>query len=294
MAEFDYGQADGLRAGAGKPVRVIAVCSGKGGVGKTSLSVNLALALRMLNLEVMLLDADLGLANVDVLLGLQPAFNLSHVLSGQCTLEETMVEGPMGLMIVPAASGQRRMAGLDPAEHVGLINAFSEIKRPLDVLIIDNAAGLSDSVLTFSQAAQEAIVVACNEPASLTDAYALIKLLSRDYGVSRINVVANMVRSAAEGREVYEKLRRVTERFLDVNLELLGSVPHDEMLKRAIRKQKAVVEAYPGSASGAAFRQIALRASRFELPTGARGNLEFFVERLVASACPQVSAGAFA
>ena len=266
MPEIIYGQADGLRRPAERPVRVIAVSSGKGGVGKTSLSVNLGLGLRALGLEVMLLDADLGLANVDVLLGLQPSFNLSHVLSGQCTLEDTIVEGPKGLMIVPAASGQRRMSELDPAEHVGLIRAFSDIQRPLDMLIIDTAAGLSDSVLTFSQAAQEVIVVACNEPASLTDAYALIKLLSRDRGVGRIQVVPNMVRSQAEGREVFENLSRVSERFLDVQLEFLGAVPHDDMLRRAIRKQRAVFEMYPNSASGNAFRQIARKVSHFEAP----------------------------
>lgn len=294
MPELRYGQAEGLMSPRSRPVRVIAVCSGKGGVGKTTVSVNLALGLRMLDLEVMLLDADLGLANVDVLLGLQPTFNLSHVLSGHCTLEQTMVVGPMGVLVVPAASGQRRMAELDPAEHVGLVRAFSELTRPLDVLIIDNAAGVSDSVLTFSQAAQEAIVVACNEPASLTDAYALIKLLSRDHGVSRIKVVANMVRSASEGQEVFESLDRVAQRFLDVQLELLGSVPHDEMLKRAIRKQRAVVEAYPNSQSGAVFRQIAKRISRLEMPRGARGNLEFFVERMIGHGPLDAATGACA
>jgi flagellar biosynthesis protein FlhG len=275
-------QAESLRRRRGQhPVQVIAVASGKGGVGKTSVSVNLSLALTQLGRHVMLLDADLGLANVDVLLGLTPRFTLAHVLEGKCTLEETIIEGPMGLSVVPAASGQRRMAELTHAEHAGLIQAFSELGRDLDMLVVDTAAGISDSVITFTQAAHEVIVVVANEPASITDAYALIKVLSRDHGVRRVELLANMVRSQAEGRELHEKLVRVSERFLDVNLSYLGAVPYDDWMRRAIQRQQAVIEAYPNSPSAGAFRGIARRAEQWALPQAPRGNLEFFVERLV-------------
>jgi flagellar biosynthesis protein FlhG len=275
-------QAESLRRRrAGSPVQVIAVASGKGGVGKTSVSVNLALSLTQLGRNVMLLDADLGLANVDVLLGLTPRFTLAHVLEGKCSLADTILEGPMGLSVVPAASGQRRMAELGPVQHAGLIQAFSELDRELDTLVIDTAAGIADSVITFAQAAHEVVVVVCNEPASITDAYALVKVLSRERGVGRVQMLANMVRSQAEGRELHEKLTRVTDRFLDVHVDYLGAVPYDDWMRRAIQRQQAVIEAYPNSPSSGAFRGIARRADQWAVPQTPRGNVEFFVERLV-------------
>ena len=281
-------QAAGLdRLRKPKPVQVIAVTSGKGGVGKTNISVNLSVAMATEGRQVMLLDGDLGLANVDVLLGLQPTYNLSHVLDGECTLEDTILTGPAGVMVVPASSGKRRMAELTPVENAGLVHAFSELHRPLDVLIIDTAAGIADSVITFSQASQDVIVVVCNDPSSLTDAYALIKVLNRDHGVKRVHVLANMIHNGNEARELFENLRRVAERFLDVTLDFMGMVPYDDWLKRAVRRQKSVVEAYPNCPSSHAFKALARKISGWGRPPGARGNLEFFVERLVANGTPQ-------
>lgn len=274
-------QAEGLRKTTPKPVRVICVTGGKGGVGKTSVSVNLAVAMADAGRHVLLLDADLGLANVDVLLGLSPRFTLADVIEGRCTLQETLLEGPHGLAIVPAASGKRKMAELSAPEQVGLIRAFSELDRDLDVMVIDTAAGISDSVLTFAQAAQDVILVVCNEPASITDAYALIKVLSRERGISRVHVLANMVRSPAEGRELFDKLARVTDRFLDVTISLLGIIPHDEWLRRSIQRQQAVVEAFPASPSAHALRGVARRIDQWTAPSGPRGPVEFFVERMV-------------
>lgn len=279
-------QAEGLRRlkPALPPVRVIAVASGKGGVGKTTVAVNLALALQQSGRRTMLMDADLGLANIDVMLGLQPRHNLSHVLDGRCTLAETIIDGPLGLRIVPAASGLSRMAQLSAQEHAGLIRAFSELDMPLDTLIVDTAAGIAGDVITFAQAAQEVLLVVCNEPSSITDAYALVKVLSRDHGIERVQILANMVRSALEGREVYEKLCRVSEKFLDVTLSYAGMVPHDEWLRRSIQRQCAVLQSYPASPAAMAFLQLARRAEGWVPPAGARGNLEFFVERLVGGA----------
>lgn len=267
-----------------QPVQVIAVTSGKGGVGKTSTSVNLAVAMAQMDRKVILLDGDLGLANIDVMLGLQPTRNLSHVLEGQCSLEDTLIEGPAGIMVVPASSGKRNMAELSAAEHAGLVRAFSDLRTPLDTLIVDTAAGIADSVITFSQAAQEVIVVVTNDPQSLTDAYALIKVLSRDYEVRRIQVLSNQTHTPAEGREIFENLRRVAERFLDVMLVHLGTVPHDEWLRRAVRRQRSVVDAYPSSPSARAYQEVSKRIIAWGTPSGARGNLEFFVERLIAGA----------
>jgi len=274
-------------AGAFHPVRVIAVTGGKGGVGKTNVSVNLAASLAEMGKRTLLMDADLGLANVDVLLGLTPKFTLADLVANRCQLEDVLLEGPDGLLIVPASSGFRHMAELSSAEHVGLVNVFSELQRALDVMVVDTAAGITDSVLTFCQAAQDTVVVVCDEPASITDAYALIKVLSRERGVDRVHVIANMVRDPNEGRKLYEKLARVCERFLgDVALHYLGAVPQDDWLRRAVQRQQAVVKAYPGSPSARAINEIARLTARWQPPVAARGNVEFFVERMINRSVP--------
>lgn len=285
MAEQRQDQAAGLRRlQKPQPVRVLAVASGKGGVGKTNVSVNLAVALAHMGRKVLVFDADLGLANVDVMLGLHPTYNLSHVLSGERSLEEILVEGPAGVRIIPASSGVQRMAELDPAEHAGLIRAFSELSADVDVLLVDTAAGISDSVVSFSKAAQEVIVVVCDEPASITDAYALIKLLNKEHNVRRFRVLANMAHSPQEGRELFAKIVKVTDRFLeDVVLDFMGSVPFDEYLRKAVQKQRPVVEAYPRSKAAQAFTALAKKADGWPMPSVAGGYLEFFVERLVRS-----------
>jgi len=275
-------QAAGLRRMVNsEPVRVIAITGGKGGVGKTNISVNLAVAWAELGRKVMLLDADLGLANIDVVLGLHPEYDLSHVMRGERTLSEVIVEGPSGISVVPASSGVQAMAELSEAEHAGLIRAFSDIGQDLDVLIIDTAAGISDTVVSFSRAAQEILVVVCDEPASITDAYAMIKLLNREYGVERFRVLANMVRNAQEGQELYKKISRVTDRYLDVMLTYTGSVPFDEQLRKAVKAQKPVVQAYPRSQSAQTFKNLAKKADSWPMPVGVGGHLQFFVERLI-------------
>jgi flagellar biosynthesis protein FlhG len=275
-------QAAGLRRIANpKPVRVIAVTSGKGGVGKTNVSVNLATAMAQSGKQVLLLDADLGLANVDVMLGLHPDHNLSHVLSGERTLEEILVTAPGGFRVVPAASGVKSMLELGAREHAGLVQAFSELSTSLDVLLIDTAAGLSDGVITYTRAAQEVIVVVCDEPASITDAYALIKVMSRDYGHKRFRILANMARSIREGYELFGKIARVTDKFLSVSLDFLGSIPHDELLRQAVQKQRAVVEVYPASRASQAFKKLVPKVDNWPVPVAASGHVEFFVERLV-------------
>jgi flagellar biosynthesis protein FlhG len=264
-----------------RPVKVIAVTGGKGGVGKTAVSANLAVSIAATGREVMLVDADLGLANVDVILGLHTRFHLGHVVAGECALEDAIVTGPHGLQIVPAASGIKQMANLSQAEHAGIIRAFSDLYHRVEVLVVDTAAGLSDSVTTFSQAAQHVVVVVCDEPASITDAYGLIKVLSREHGVQRFQILANQTRRPGEGPDLYQKISRVCDRFLNVHLEFAGSVPYDDYLRRAVQRQTAVVEAYPASISSIALKNLAVKADKWSAPQGARGHLEFFVERMV-------------
>src|SRR5579872_1579455 len=183
--------------GLSHPVQVIAVTGGKGGVGKTSVSVNMATAMAAAGKRVVLLDGDLGLANADVFLGLSPRYTLAHVLSGERTLDEVVIPAPQGFLVVPAASGAADLVHMGAAEHLGLVQAFSTLAARLDVLIVDTAAGIAHSVLQFSQACQHVVVVICDEPASLTDAYALVKVLSRNHGVRRFRVLANQMRIRA-------------------------------------------------------------------------------------------------
>jgi len=282
MLEAAFDQAQGLRGlRAARPVQVIAVTGGKGGVGKTNVSVNLGVALAQRGRGVMLLDADLSLANVDVLLGLKPRYTLEHVLRGERELDEIILDGPAGLRIVPAASGVPGMADLPPAAYGGLIHAFGQLAADLDVLLVDTAAGVSEGVMSFARAAQEVLVVVCDEPASLTDAYALIKLLSTQHGVSRFRVLANMVRRARDGRELFGKLLAVCDQYLDVVLEFAGVVPFDDYLRRAVQQRASVLEAYPRSPAAFALRQLAEQVERWPRPRGASGHLEFFFERVV-------------
>jgi flagellar biosynthesis protein FlhG len=275
-------QAETIEAlNSSRPVKVIAVTGGKGGVGKTTVSANLAVSIAAQGRDVMLVDADFGMANVDVILGLHTRFHLGHVVKGECTLEEAIVTGPHGLQIVPAASGIKHMANLTESEQAGIIRAFSDLYHRVEVLVVDTAAGLHHSVLTFSQAAHHVMVVVCDEPASITDAYALIKVLSREHGVQRFQILANQTRRSGEGPDLFQKISKVCDRFLNVTLEFAGSIPFDDYLRRAVQRQAAVVEAYPASISSVALKNLAMKADKWSAPQGARGHLEFFVERMV-------------
>ena len=275
-------QANGLRNMQGtQPIKVIAISGGKGGVGKTNVTLNAAVSLGKQGKRVLVLDADLGLANVDVMLGLRVKRNLSHVLSGECDIDDIIVEGPAGIKIIPATSGSQSMVDLKPAEHAGLIRAFSEMKAKFDVLIIDTAAGISDMVLSFTRAAQDVVLVVCDEPTSITDCYALMKLLSRDHSGFKFKVVANMVRNNKEGQQLFSKLLTVTDRFLDVTLELVGVIPFDENIRKSVRKQQVIVEAFPESPAAVALNEFAQKINRWPIPKQASGHLEFFIEQLI-------------
>lgn len=283
-------QADGLRRMVQqRPVRVITVTSGKGGVGKTTVCVNLAMAMRRAGKDVMIMDADLGLANVDLMLGMHPQYNLTHVVSGERSLDEIIAQGPEGIMVVPAASGAQMMVDLTPTQHAAIIRAFSELRQNVDVLLVDTAAGISGSVVSFSKASQEVVVVVSDEPASITDAYALIKLLNRDHGLHRFRILANMVPSDSAGKQLFEKITRVTDRYLYVELDYMGHIPMDPMLRKAIQQQRPVVEVYPESAAALGFGDLAARMERWPVPRSG-GHLEFFMERLIQQGHMEASA----
>lgn len=262
-------------------VQVIAVTGGKGGVGKTSVAINTAVALAQQGRRVAILDADFGLANVDVLLSLSAQRTIEHVLDGECSLADVLLWGPADIRIIPASSGARRLTRLTSLEQAGLIRAFSDLAEDIDVLLVDTAAGISDAVLTFANASQELLLVLCNEPSSLSDAYAQIKLMNRDFGRRSFRVLANMVADDAEGRLLLQRLAGVCDQFLDVNLRYAGSIPFDHRLRKAVKAQRAIAESDPDAPATAAFRRLARDMSTWPVPSGAAGHLQFFVESLV-------------
>ncbi len=270
-----------IKQGNRRPLQVISVTGGKGGIGKTNMAINIAISLAKQNQRVMLFDADLGLANVDVLLGLKAKKNIHHVLAGECSLRDICIEGPHGISIVPSASGIQKMAEIGAHETQALIQAFSELTDEIDTLIIDTAAGISNQVLHFAYASQEVIVVVCNEPAAIADAYALIKLLNTEYRVDRFWLLSNMVRSHEEGQSIYAKMQHMTTRFLNLNLHFLGEIPFDDHLYLAVKHRKAVVDEFPGSKSAKAIVGISNTISNWVPAPHTDGRIAFFLERLI-------------
>ncbi|HMK50601.1 MAG TPA: MinD/ParA family protein, partial [Thermodesulfovibrionales bacterium] len=213
-----------------KPVKTIAITSGKGGVGKTNVTANLALEIRKSGKNVMILDADLGLSNIDVLFQLTPRYNLQHVLGGEMELRDIVIEGPRGVKILPAGSGVQELTALDEFQRLKLLEGFDSYDADIDYLIIDTAAGISENVAFFCIASQEIVVVTTPEPTAITDAYALIKVLFTRYQEKQFKVLVNCVRDAEEGFEVFRSLSKVAERFLNISLDYMGFIPFDDSL----------------------------------------------------------------
>ena len=279
-------QADGLRAaadgGRAPGVRTIAVASGKGGVGKTNVVANLALALRRGGQRVAVLDADLGLANLDTLLGLHPRATLRHVLHGECGIRDVLVEGPGGVQIVPAASGFEALTQLTHAQQLLLLDEVDSLDGTFDVLLLDTGAGISPNVLFFATAAQETLVVVTPDPTSLTDAYALVKVLATRYAEQEFGIVVNMARDEHEARRTFTHLAKVAARFLHVGLRFAGWVPHDPEVAEAVRRQQAVLELAPSAPASRAFGALAAQLVAAPPTVRPKGGLQFFFRRLLA------------
>jgi flagellar biosynthesis protein FlhG len=252
-------QKNGGRASdAGRtPTRIITISSGKGGVGKTNIVANLGFALCRFGKRVLILDADLGLGNLDVLLGLTPEYNLSHVIKGEKSLSEVVVAGPGRLQILPAASGIQEMTALTLQERYKIFSQLNEFMRDFDIMLIDTAAGISSNVLYFNINADEILVVAAPEPTSITDAYALMKVLSVKYGSDHFKLVVNSVASEQEADEVYRQISLVTDRFLNIKIEFYGGIALDENIRKGVRQQKVVSELAPLSKASRNFATLA-------------------------------------
>lgn len=268
--------------------KVLSVTSGKGGVGKTSIVVNMAILLAAKGNKVLVLDADLGLANIDVMLGLTPKHNIKHVLEGQCHLEDILIEGPQGIQIIPASSGIQELVDLSHEQQLCLMNSLDYFEQDIDYMLIDTGAGISKNVMYFNTAAQRIIVVVTAEPTSITDAYALIKVLRKRYGIKRFDLIVNNVSSKVEGDQVARKLTMVCERFLgDVVLDTLGSIPSDAGITECIKGQKAFVGVNPSGEASKRLERIVRHLER-EKDTHSNGNIQFFLKRMLIN---QVSRG---
>jgi flagellar biosynthesis protein FlhG len=265
------------------PLRVIAVTSGKGGVGKSNVVVNLGLALARRGLNVLLIDADLGLGNLDILLGLTPQLTIQDALASQLRLDEVILEGPGGLKILPASSGIAEMAMLDEFQKLFLLNEMDHYTEEVDVVLIDTGAGISPNVLFFNIGAQERILVVNNQPPAIADAYALIKILVSQHGETSFKLLVNGLTHPREAELVYRTLLRVAERFLDreITLDYLGFVPYDQALPKAVLRQQPVMALYPQSPASKSFVMIAQTLWETKPQPATDGNIKFFWRRLL-------------
>jgi flagellar biosynthesis protein FlhG len=261
--------------------RVIAVTSGKGGVGKTNIVANLAYTLTQCGQNVLVFDADLGLGNMDVLLGKAPRYNLSHVIKGEKNIEEIIVRGPGGMLILPTSSGVQHMTELTPAQRIRVLSALDTLMKGVDVLLIDTAAGISSNVMYFNVTAQEVIVVVTPEPTSITDAYALMKVMSLKYQEKKFNLLVNMVSGEAEAKDVYRQLSMVSQRFLDISIDYLGYIPRDKELTRCVRGQQLIREKRPSAAASRSFDTIARSLSAIPAPRLPAGYASHFWKYLI-------------
>ena len=261
---------------------VFSVTSGKGGVGKTNLSVNLAACLAEAGKRVVLLDADLGLANVDVMLGMTPSLNLFHLFHEGAQLSDILFDTPFGFRILPASSGTSEMLALSTGQKLELLEAVDVLDAEADYLIVDTGAGINDNVVYFNIAAQERILVLTPEPTSLTDAYALIKVMKFKHGVERFRVVVNMAQSVKSAKEIFARLHMACEHFLSgVSLDLAGIVPRDPAVRKAVVRQRPFVLDQPESQASRAVRQVARLIQTWDVPESLDGNIKFFWKKLL-------------
>ena len=271
---------DRSKKGRMSNTRVISVTSGKGGVGKTNIVANLGYAFARLGKKVLILDADLGLGNLDVLLGLAPKFNLSHVIAGQKSIGDIIIEGPGNMHILPASSGIQELTQLTQRQKVQILSELDQLIDAVDILFIDTAAGISSNVMDFNVTAHEIIVVVSPEPTAITDAYALMKVLSLKYAEKSCKVIVNLAATSQQGREVFRQLNMVTERFLDMNIDYLGSVLFDANITQGVKHQKLVSELYPDTQASKCFTDLAQKIFASSPTHVPRGGSNFFWHHL--------------
>jgi len=266
-----------------KIARVISVTSGKGGVGKTICVANLAITMARLGYRILVIDADLGLANIDLYFGLNPKFNLNHFFAGEKELPEIFIQAAEGIMVLPAGSGVQKYTHLDSSQKIRLMEGLELLQDQFDVVLIDTEAGISENVTYFNVAAQQIVVMTTPEPTAISDAYALMKLLSTRYYEKNFKLIVNSVASESEALDVYHKLTLVSSRFTDFSIDFLGAIPLDKRFPDSVRKQKTLVELFPGTKPSLAFADLVKNLdlkSEMRVP---KGSPQFFWKGLLSS-----------
>ncbi len=261
--------------------RVYAITSGKGGVGKTAVVANIAASMAKMGKKVLILDADLGLANIDVVFGLAPKYNLNHFFAGDRELSDILADGPHGIKILPAGSGVQNFTRLNSKQKLKLLDGLDEMHNEFDFVLIDTEAGISENVTYFNTAAQEILVVTTPDPTAITDAYALMKLLSTQYHEKRFNLVVNQIQHENEALDVYRKLTMVSNRYLEISIDFLGSIPADKQMTDAIRKQSVIVDLYPSSKISTAFHALTATICSEKPVSTPKGGVQFFWKKLL-------------
>jgi len=239
--------------------RVIAIASGKGGAGKTNVSVNLAVAFARLGGRTMLVDCDMGLANAAILLGIPSAWTIGDLLSGRCGIEDLLQRGPAGLQFLPGHSGTGSGSTLSAAERGRLLDALRPYAAQYDHIVIDTGGGIEASSLALVAAADTPLIVLTPEPTSFVDAYAMVKALNVSHGIANFEILANMVQHDVAGRALFDKFRAIVARFIDVDLNYAGAVPADPFVREAVLRKRCVVESFPGAPASRAFAALARR-----------------------------------
>jgi flagellar biosynthesis protein FlhG len=261
---------------------VFAVTSGKGGVGKTNIVGNLAITYQKMNKKVLIFDADLGLANIDIIFGINPKYTIEDVIKGKKELSQIIAKGPEGVAIIPASSGVQELSHLTEGHKINLLNEFDLINNMYDILLIDTGAGISSNVLYFNLAAQERIVVVTPEPTSITDAYALIKVMFKQHGIKNFILLMNMVKNKSEALSVYKHLSRVIEKFMgSISLDYAGYIPYDKYIHESVSRREPVTCCYPQSASSRSFKQLAEYLLDQSNGKHQDGSIKFFWKKLM-------------
>ncbi len=274
----------------GGRIRVLAITSGKGGVGKTNVTINLADRLTRLGHRVLVLDGDLGLGNVDVMVGLTVTHTLADVFAGRCSLQDIIQTGRNGIHIIPAGSGISELSELGEDGQIMLLSQMAELPEPPDYLLLDTAAGIGGNVRFLAGCAQEILVVATPDPTSITDAYALMKVMASHHGERRFRLVVNLAKDEAEAMEVYRRLSLAADRFLGVSVDFAGHVPPDRAVSRAVRNQIGISDA-PASAAANAFDRLAKTVEGWQPSSELKGGIQFFFNQVAGADTAMLSAG---
>jgi len=262
---------------------VFTVTSGKGGVGKTNIVGNLAITYQRMSKRVLIFDADLGLANIDIIFGINPRYTIEDVIKGEKELSQIIAKGPEGVAIIPASSGVQELSHLTEGHKINLLNEFDLLNNMYDILLIDTGAGISSNVIYFNLAAQERIVVVTPEPTSVTDAYALIKVMFMQHGTNKFIILMNMVRNEKEAVSVYKHLSRVVEKFMgSISLDYAGYIPYDKHLHESVNRREPVTCSHPQSASSQSFKKLAECLLDQTSERHQNGSIQFFWKRLIA------------